>query len=406
MSADKAYVLRPDTPPSFAHLRRMTDDTGLLEHAQGRIPRRVEGYCVDDNCRALWTVTEWLSLEGNKITEEDRKELTRMADIYLAFLLWTQPEHGWWHNNIAYDRSPEDLPPSDDCQGRAIWACADAWIRLKGPQRITAQYLCERAMPTLMQIDSHRGQAWVMATCAHLLEASDNGVIELSASVKNDLKHNLERLEKMFTGAFRHFSDDNWHWFEPGMTYSNGIFPWAMLRTYRYTRRSETLDIGLQSLSFLLEVMTADEGWLRPIGNQGWGSADSVSRWDQQPLEMFKLALALEEAAVAVSMSELDNTTQLVGTSIGKASKEDGESTAGNRALGSRNPGFSKHSHFRAMRDLCRNWFYGANDLQVPLADPTDGSCNDGLRKDGPNVNCGAESTLSYLMTEALCRRA
>ncbi|WP_041060731.1 hypothetical protein [Cohnella kolymensis] len=404
MSAN--YAQRPESPPSFAHLRRMTDDTGLLEHALGRTPRRVEGYCVDDNCRALWTVTEWLSLDRNTLSEEDRDELTRMADIYLAFLLWTQPENGWWHNNIAYDRSPEDLPPSDDCQGRAIWACADAWIRLDGPQLMTAQHLCERAIPTLTQIESQRGQAWAMATCAHLLEAADTGVIELQEAVKNELKLNLERLEAMFTGAFRHFSDDNWHWFEPGMTYSNGIFSWAMLRTYRYTRRPDTLDIGLQSLSFLLEVMTAEEGWLRPIGNQGWGSADSVSRWDQQPLEMFKLALALEEAAAAVSLPEEKDSSQLVTSSIGTAGKQSVVSAASNKAGVNKRTELTNHSHYRAMRDLCRNWFYGDNDLQVPMADPTDGSCCDGLRKNGANRNCGAESTLSYLMTEALCRRA
>ncbi len=31
----------------------MTDDTGLLQHAAFSIPRYDEGYCLDDNARAL-----------------------------------------------------------------------------------------------------------------------------------------------------------------------------------------------------------------------------------------------------------------------------------------------------------------------------------------------------------------
>jgi len=35
------------------HLRMLTDDTGLLQHANFCIPRYSEGYCLDDNARAL-----------------------------------------------------------------------------------------------------------------------------------------------------------------------------------------------------------------------------------------------------------------------------------------------------------------------------------------------------------------
>ncbi len=35
------------------HLVRMTDDTGLLQHAVRSAPDRRHGYCVDDNARGL-----------------------------------------------------------------------------------------------------------------------------------------------------------------------------------------------------------------------------------------------------------------------------------------------------------------------------------------------------------------
>ena len=35
------------------HLDRMTDSTGLIQHAIYSIPRRESGYTTDDNARAL-----------------------------------------------------------------------------------------------------------------------------------------------------------------------------------------------------------------------------------------------------------------------------------------------------------------------------------------------------------------
>ncbi|TVX95501.1 hypothetical protein [Cohnella terricola] len=413
---------RPAAYPSFAHLRRLTDDTGLIEHALGRIPRRREGYTTDDNARALWTATEWLSGFEDRLEDEDRKELNRLADIYLAFMLWAQEENGWFLNNFAYDRSLEPEEISHDCQGRSIWSCADAWIRLTGPHRETARAIFERSLPTMRRIDSLRGQAFAMASCAHVLQASQEGAIDLPLDVKSELQDHLVRLESVLIRAYWDFSGEDWQWFEPAMTYSNGVLPWAMLRTYRFTRREDTLATGLESLSFLLEVMTADEGWLRPIGNEGWYTSESgkVSHWDQQPLEMFKLALAVKEASIAAKLSGREQAGRLVGSARGGAewssggsgrSKESERNSGAGHRAGADRSGFSANSaivsgeRYEAALVLCREWYYGANDLRVPVADPTDGSCCDGLTPYGPNINCGAEATISYLMTEALCRR-
>jgi len=381
--------------PSFAHLRRLTDDTGLLEHALGRIPRRSEGYTTDDNARALWLVTEWLSLREGTLDPATAAMLTELAEIYMAFLLWNQYESGWWHNNVAYDRTPEreEKSGNHDCQGRAIWAAADAWVRLSGALPDTAHIIVQRAMPTLGRIDSRRGQAFAMAACAHMLEADRGGIIRLPGSWQAEMTWHMEQYERLLNDQFRHFTREGWCWFESALTYSNGLVPWAMLRTFRVTGRQETLHNGLDSLSFLLEKMTTEEGWLRPIGNDGWGSPGGVSRWDQQPLEMFKLALALEEAA------------RVAG---GVASERQGAAT-GARAGAVDSPvaaiRIARSSvQWRDMRDLALSWFYGSNDHRAPMCDPADGSCCDGLMKTGPNINCGAESTLSYLMTEALCR--
>ena len=40
-------------PLDLRHLRALTDDTGLLQHATFCVPRYSEGYCLDDNARGL-----------------------------------------------------------------------------------------------------------------------------------------------------------------------------------------------------------------------------------------------------------------------------------------------------------------------------------------------------------------
>jgi len=400
--------------PSFAHLRRLTDDTGLLEHALGRIPRRSEGYTTDDNARALWLVTEWLSIGSPALDDKTTAMLTELAENYMAFLLWNQYEDGWWHNNVAYDRTPEreEKSGNHDCQGRAIWAAADAWVRLEGALPDTAHVIVQRAMPTLGRIDSRRGQAFVMAACAHMIDADRCGTIRLPGTWRAEMTWHMEQYERLLNEEFRYFTRKDWCWFESAMTYSNGLVPWAMLRTYRVSGRPETLQNGLHSLAFLLETMTTEEDRLRPIGNRGWGSPGGVSRWDQQPLEMFKLALALEEAARAVDEGNKTDPANADDELVAAAVTADAASSGAKRsvppaaidiALG-RSGTVLRGMDWREKRNLALSWFYGNNDHQAPMCDPSDGSCCDGLMQTGPNINCGAESTLSYLMTEALCR--
>ncbi len=58
----------------------MTDATGMFQHATYTIPNFVEGYCIDDNARALLltVLLEELGQNGH--------EVWRLATTYAAFL--------------------------------------------------------------------------------------------------------------------------------------------------------------------------------------------------------------------------------------------------------------------------------------------------------------------------------
>ncbi|SFA71130.1 hypothetical protein SAMN05216312_10162 [Cohnella sp. OV330] len=437
-------------PPSFTHLRRMTDDTGLLEHALGRTPRRREGYTTDDNARSLWAVTEWLrDVPGAEVSEADRLQLLELASIYLSFMLWQQKEDGWWHNNVAYDRSPESESVSYDCQGRSIWACVSAWVGLPDSHKDAAKAMFECAMPTLGRLGSLRGKAYALSACAHALESERLGAISFKPGWREQLKTHVVRFQDELIETFLRHSDEEWRWFEPQMSYGNGVLPWALLRSYRVTHAPEALEIGLDSLSSLQAAMTAEEGWFRPVGNAGWRTRARSSKWDQQPLEIFKLALALEEGAVALEEAGKQGVALLLAYDQGvppQGGGADARSAGGDRGAsgfrgasairapevgialavrsetedgqaeerGEAKTASEADAHaievadyaaqLRAARNRCLQWFFGDNDLGAIMADESDGSGCDGLQENGPNVNCGAESTIAYLMTSALCR--
>jgi hypothetical protein len=345
--------LRP-FPVSFRHLERMTDDTGLLEHCLGNIPRRQEGYTTDDNARALWACAEWLSHADEAENRNIKETLDRLIDRYLSFLLWVQREDGTFHNNIGYARIPEREEPSDDCLGRALWACAVASVKLPDPERrFVASELFTRGLPRAWELTYPRGWAFALAACSYLImNGGDRSLTDF-----------IRRLEEKFIRLYRQSRSEDWHWFESVMAYGNGVLPWSLFLAYRVTKREETLAVAKESLDFLIDKMTGSTGVIRPIGNNGWCTRQRRSDWDQQPLDVMKLALASAEAYATL-----------------------------------------KCNRYRRTLDKCRAWFYGENDLGVPMANADEGSCYDGLTPNGVNLNQGAESTLSYLLTEAIYR--
>jgi hypothetical protein len=345
----------------FGHLRRLTDDTGLLEHAIGRIPRRAEGYTTDDNARALWVCIEWIRLDPSLAEAEGLPEL---AERYAGFLYWARRPDGRFHNNFDYERKPEAEHPSDDCLGRTIWALARTVCDPFGGRLSPAvPNMLAHALAAARSMNSPRGWAYALAACALMERAG--GMRGHAPSLPVDAIRSLARemLDRIMDG-YRRASGPGWRWFEPVMTYSNGLLPWSLFEAHGAFGGSAALAAARDSFRFLAERMAADGGAIRPIGNRGWCTPHATARWDQQPVEALKLALAAE---------------------------------AGYRVTGER--------EYREIALACRDWFHGRNDCGAPLADPADGSCCDGLTPDGPNMNRGAESTIAYLLTEAVVRR-
>ena len=326
------------------HLRRLTDSTGILQHAKYHVPDREHGYCTDDNARALIVAIS----ASQHLTTTD--ELDELSVAYLGFLRHAfNPQLKTFRNFMGYDRSWLEERGSPDSHGRAVWALgiAAAELRDEGLRSFAAE-LFREALPALEETRDLRTQAFALSgLTAYLARFGGDTAVKRPRALLS------ERLLKAFEeGA----TDTAWVWPETTLTYANARLPHALLEAGAQLENGDMIASGLRSLEWLMEVQTI-EGRFSPIGNQGfYEKGGRRARFDQQPIEA--------EATVAACSTAFRVT---------------GERVWLDRAW------------------LAFRWFLGHNDLGQSLYDHGTGGCRDGLLATRVNDNEGAESTLAWL---------
>ncbi|HWB00684.1 MAG TPA: glycosyltransferase family 4 protein, partial [Pirellulales bacterium] len=150
------------------HLYRMTDHTGIVEHAVFSIPNYPEGYSTDDNARALIVA---ILLEGLGI--EARNGPLDLASRYLAFLwLAFDPMSKRFRNCLSYERQWQEPEGSEDSHGRALWGLGTVLGRTKDVgRRGAAGRLFEMAVPTALEFRSPRACAFALLGLDEYLES-------------------------------------------------------------------------------------------------------------------------------------------------------------------------------------------------------------------------------------------
>jgi hypothetical protein len=329
------------------HLRRMTDATGLLQHAVFSIPNYAHGYCTDDNARALLLA---VLLEGLGMESEARELGTR----YSAFLHHAlDPDKGRFRNFMGYDRRWLEEVGSEDCHGRALWALGVCVGRSRQRDfQFWAAQTFERALPPVSETTSPR--AWAFALL---------GIDEYFRRLTGDRRtaQAREALTARLLELYDQTAADDWPWFEDLLSYDNARIPQALIVAGRWSGNDRAVEVGLRALRWLVEVQTAPQGHFRPVGTNGWFlRGQEPARFDQQPLE----ASATVSACLAAY----------------RATEDPDWLTQARTAF---------------------EWFLGRNDLGQPVYDPATGGCRDGLHPDRTNQNQGAESTLSFLLALA-----
>jgi glycosyltransferase involved in cell wall biosynthesis len=346
----KSMDQRPDDLPPLKldHFHHMTDDTGILQHATFTVPNYREGYCIDDNARALIVSIYLAELElsnGHSLTLTTR---------YLAFISYAfNSETGRFRNFMDYQRNWLEESGSEDSHGRTLWALGTL-IGRSSASTLTnlASWLFEKALPAILDTTSPR--AWAFALI---------GIHEYLRRFEGDrlIGHIRDELARRLLTLYQSNSRDGWRWYEQKLAYCNAVLPRAMLLCGEQLPDATMTAAGLDSLNWLADLQRSKipNGHFVPIGSNGfYERGGEQARFDQQPVEAQTMISACLEA-------------------------------------------------YRLTRDPCWykeaqrvfEWYLGRNDLGLSVYDPMTGGCHDGLHPDRVNENQGAESTLAFLQS-------
>jgi hypothetical protein len=353
--ATKTLDQKPRELPlmKLSHLSRMTDSTGVFQHAVFSVPNFSEGYCTDDNARAFILAV----LLGELRDDPERVRTlatTCAAFLYHAFNVKAQR----FHNYLSFDRRWLDEQGSEDCQGRALWALGIGVGR--SPYRsfqMMAGQLFALALPALTGFTSPRSWAFGLI-----------GIHEYLRRLEGDslVKQTRETLTSRLMEHFEASAHPDWPWFEEELSYDNAKLAQALIVSGQATGQQAVLDRGLQALRWLTELQISEKGHFRPIGNNGFYRRGGVrANFDQQPIEA--------QAAVSACLEAYRATAD---------------------------------SWWYEQAQRAFDWFIGWNDLGRELYSPQTGGCRDGLHVDRVNGNQGAESTLAFLLSLAEMRLA
>ena len=335
-------------PWRFDHLLRMTDSTGIFQHAIFTVPWFDHGYCADDNARALLLSVLLETLD------ECPPEIRLARAAYSAFLQHAYVrETGRFRNFMSFDRKWLESHGSEDSHGRALWALGAVVGRTRSESlRAWASPLFDEALPVVDKFTSPRAWAFTILGLHEYLRTLDGDL--LAARMREELAARLYNLWKSV-------KTPDWSWFENIVAYDNARLSHALILSGRWTGRDDMREAGVESLRWLMDHQRGEGGCFRPVGSNGfWHQGSPAAEFDQQPIE----------AAAAVSACiEAFNTTG--------------------------------DDHWRRETTRAFDWFLGTNDLGKPLYDPANGGCRDGLHPNRANQNEGAESTLSFLLALA-----
>ncbi len=346
---NRIVKLREETTKKYPtvklnHLKKLTDSFGCIQFARSSTPDKTSGYTVDDNSRALMTSILHNKLFGSRIS-------FNLAKTYLKFLEQAQKPDGTFKNNFHNKEAKLD-EFSEDAFGRAIWSIGFTLNKTQNKKILNkATNLFEKAYKKTNKIESLRAKAFIIMGIYY-------------AYKKDPQPKYLKRIKDLswsLVEAYKEHSSDEWQWFEENLTYDNAKLPEALFMAFELTDVESFIEVAESTLHFLSDI-SFEEDVLHPIGQNGWfNRSGKRAFFDQQPLD----AAAMVHAYLAAFRATEDR-------------------------------------HYLEKAVLAFNWFLGNNHLNQMLYDEGTGGCYDGLGKHALNLNQGAESTISYLLSRLM----
>ncbi len=324
------------------HFLRMSDDIGILQHARHTIPDRSRGYCTDDNARALEVMVRCHH------QHQDRESL-RLMEIYFAFLLHARKSDGSFHNFMSYERRFIAPVQSDDATARAIGALGT--LIAYSPRPSLADLAREVLLHAIAAENnfSMRGRAYEIFGLADYIRGFPDDV---------HVRREMGKAADYLMQGYRQYATADWPWFEDRLSYDNAVLPSALFVASQTLQNKTYRETAIDACRFLIKVTFTDSHFSF-VGCHGWyPKGGEKAHFDQQPIEAASTMRLLREAFASTG-----------------------------------DPSFIK------LMSKAFSWFLGDNDIGAALFDFRSRGCHDGLTPDGVNLNQGAESLISYMLT-------
>ena len=328
--------------PSLDYLKKLTDSTGLFQHAKLTIPNRDHGYTTDDNARAVIAMADYYS-------QYPEPEALKLFDIYLSFILHSQNNDGTLKNFMNFDRSWRKNEPASDALGRVLWAFGT--VMAKPPSTSYLSIIKDSFDKSVQHVKRQypRGTAYSIFGMSDYLKQFPGA---------SDIKRQLEMSADELVMQYEENSTSDWQWFEDILTYDNAVLPQALFVAGMTLDSEKYLETAKKTCEFLLGNTFNGEHFSF-VGCNGWYErGQKKATFDQQPIEAVSMVMMLRAAYDAT---------------------HDGR--------------------YLSLQRKAFDWFLGANDMYIPLYNFRNKGCYDGLTQDGVNLNQGAESILSFLLS-------
>ncbi len=327
--------------PSLLHFQRLTDDTGIFQHAKFIIPVRKYGYCSDDNARAAIAMIKYY----NQYPEQ---KALNLFNTYFSFILDAQTASGNFRNFMNFDRTWQKNEPEHDALGRTLWAFGN--IMATPPSLAYLSIIKDVFDLSIKQTTKQapRGLAYSIFGLSEYLKQFPGA---------SDIKHCLIDAADRLVRLYQQNSDTDWQWFEEEIAYDNAVLPNALFVAGLTFENEEYINVAEKTCNFLIQN-TFNGRNFSFIGSNGWfKKGRTKAQFDQQPIEAASSVMMLRAAYDA-----------------------------------------TEDEKFLILQRKAFDWFLGENDLHIPLYDFTTTGCCDGLMSGGVNKNQGAESTISFLV--------
>lgn len=247
----------------FDHLVRLTDTTGVFEHATHSTSLWSHGYTIVDNARALMVTAR-----------SNNAALDRVARVSLSLLSQSLDLEGRVKNRLSAYGVWDSATTAGDPLGR-VWQGVGVAVQKGSP------WLAEAALHTanrlgLVDPEPLRPSAFAGLGAAALLTADPS--MRSAQAMAHRARQRLLKAPAVWGP-----------WPEARLSYANARVPEAMMALGDALGDDQLTSRGLMLLQWLAEIEWLDGHWsFTPVG--GRGPNDTIPALNQQPVEAAAMA--------------------------------------------------------------------------------------------------------------------